>query len=282
MKIKESQLRNFIKQQIKEMAYAGRLNPPPGRSDDFSEIALALDYGPYEDQKQLKPDIVSRYAMSQTFEKLAKKHFANIPWNVWFAPLIGTYKEIVSDQGDGDVDRATLEPLYPDGISRLESLGYEVPENIGADDVVILYTSTILEKNLIATPWMIVHSIFDNSGVENFSKTFANKIFPIIYSEDNTHPGTELLRERSGRDFLNWKDALTMKSVRTGQIGEYNDVFAEIMCQELLTRNGFTINENGAEQKYIDALYVLKTIIKQCANEFNSNIRGKLIITAVN
>lgn len=61
-----------------------------------------------------------------------------------------------------------------------------------------------------------------------------------------------------------------------------SDAFAEIMCQELLTRNGFTINDSGAEQKYIDALYALKPVIKQCANEFNSNIRGKLIITAVN
>jgi hypothetical protein len=60
-----------------------------------------------------------------------------------------------------------------------------------------------------------------------------------------------------------------------------SDAFAEIMCQELLTRNGFTINDSGAEKNTL-MHFTLKPIIKQCANEFNSNIRGKLIITAVN
>ena len=282
MKLSESQLRNFIRQQIKEMAYAGRLNPTFGRSDDISVLAgEVFDYGPEEDQKQLKPDVVARYAMSQTFEKLAKKHFANIPWNVWFAPLIGTYYEAVQDTAA--LNRAILEPLNPDGISRLKSLGYEIPENISADDVIILYTSTILEKNFIATPWMIVHSIFDNYNLGVFSKTYVDKIYPLLrYNQNTPHPGTEILKQENFTNFYkSWINALTMKSART-RLVSYTDAFPEIMCQELLTRNGFTINDSGAEQEYIDALYSLKPVIKQCANEFNSNIRGKLIITAVN
>jgi hypothetical protein len=287
MKIKESQLRNFIKQQIKEMAYAGRLNPPPGRSDDFSETAFAFDYGPYEEQKQLKPDVVARYAMSQTFERLAKKHFANIPWNVWIAPLIGTYYEAVRDSAAEN--RAILEPLSPNGISRLESLGYEIPENFGDNDVVILYTSTIMEKGLVATPWMIFHAMFDNENADVFSETFARVIKDQLLrgwwsQETKSVPENIaiLSDDLKGNFWYNWRHALTMRSARTGAVAEESDAFAEIMCQELLTKSGFTINDNGAEKEYIEALYNLKPIIKKCADEFRANIRGKLIITAVN
>jgi len=273
MKIKESQLRNFIRQQLKEMAYAGRLSPQISGEDSFSQIA---DLFGYEDPPN--PDVVKKYAMSQTFERLAKKHFANIPWNVWFAPLIGTYYEAVVDSDAGS--RAILEPLNPNGISRLKSLGYEIPENIGPDDVVILYTSSIMDRGFIATPWMIIHSIFDNSNIGNFSKTYVDKIYPLLTYNNNTpHAGTEILD--SDNFYNNWRGALTMRSARTNAITDL-DAFAEIMCQELLTKSGFTINDRGAEQEYIDALYALKPVIKQCAKEFNSSIRGKLIITAVN
>ena len=301
MKLKESQLRNFIRNQIKEMAYAGRLSPQQAyiypswvqNIDDEEELDMYKNFANlsdtslafnYDRENPPNPDIPKKYAMSQTFERLAKKHFANIPWNVWFAPLIGTYREIVTDSNEET--RATLEPLYPDGIARLKKIGYEIPENIGTDDVVILYTTTIMEKNFIATPWMIVHSMFDNNNTGVFSKTYKEKLGVLMGRGRQSVPppkGTEALIEEEYMAGVNkWKNALTMRSARIDDIAVIEDAFAEIMCQELLTKSGFTINDSGAEQKYIDALYALKPVIKQCAREFNSNIRGKLIITAVN
>lgn len=293
MKIKKSQLRNFIRQQLKEMAYAGRFEPrhdPKERRDVDGElyqsgISSNFNYGRYDDQKKFDFSKVKRYAMSKTFEKLAKKHFENIPWNIWIAPLIGTYEKVTDAS---DEDRAILQTLKPDGINILKEIGYEIPENFGDSDVVILYSSSVLEKDFIATPWMIFHSMFDNGNTAVFSETFAHVIQNQLIGLgrlSTTIPPEDiaiLADNDEGNFWHNWCHALTMRSARTRVISGEADAFAEIMCQELLTKSGFTINDNGAEKEYIEALYNLKPIIKKCADEFRANIRGKLIIVAVN
>lgn len=266
MKIKESHLRNFIRQQIKEMAYAGRFETGYDKN---------VTWGDDHHKNKIK-----KYVTSKTFDRLAKLNFEKIPWNVWIAPLIGFYKG-VSEQGDET--RAIIEPLETKGINILREYGYEIPENFGKDDVVILFATYMMEKGDIATPWMIIHSMFDNDNTEVFSETYANVVQGAL---DLTYKGIippENIAILGGDSFYeNWRHALTMRSARMDKISVASDAFAEIMCQELLTKSGFTINDSGAEQEYIDALYALKPVIKQCANEFNSNIRGKLIITAVN
>jgi len=293
MKIKKSQLINFIRQQLKEMAYAGRFKPrydPKERRTAWGDLYQSgasdlLDYGTGDGQKKHNFDNVKKYAMSKTFERLAKKHFANIPWNIWIAPLIGTYEKITDYSDD---DRAILEPLKPNGVNILKEIGYEIPENFGDNDVVILYSSSVLEKDFIATPWMIFHAMFDNENTEVFSETFARVIKNQLiqgWARENTRApeNIEILTANlKGNFWYNWRHALTMRSARTGVIGVEADAFAEIMCQELLTKSGFTINDNGAKKEYIEALYNLKPIIKKCADEFRSNIRGKLIIVGVN
>jgi hypothetical protein len=293
MKIKKSQLRNFIRQQLKEMAYAGRFEPrydPKERRTAWgalpqSGVSDLFDYGTGDDQKKHNFDNVKKYAMSKTFERLAKNHFANIPWNIWIAPLIGTYEKITDS---ADEDRAILEPLKPNGVNILKEIGYEIPENFGDNDVVILYSSSVLEKDFIATPWMIFHAMFDNENTEVFSETFTHVIRHQLmqgWSRDNTSAPENiaiLSDDYKGNFWYNWRHALTMRSARTGVIRVESDAFAEIMCQELLTKSGFTINDNGAKKEYIEALYNLKPIIKKCADEFRANIRGKLIIVGVN
>jgi hypothetical protein len=274
MRISESRIRRIIREEIEkqvdEMAYAGNLgvrHSPDQESTSFFSDEVALEPN--------RPG-AEKFARSGRFKTLAGKHLANIPGNVWIAPLIGVADDVY-DSVEGT--RVKMVPLVPDGIERLEDLGYEAPARVGGDDIVILYATMSTGPDIMATPWMIFHAMFDSGeSAANVCPSFMELIMGLLYGETDDPELTPIASDFDDK----WFGALTMKSARDGRIQAPTDAFAEIMCQELLTSGGFQINDRGAAPKYVKALHALKPYIKRCADEFRQRIRGKLVTVAVN
>ena len=273
MRISESRIRRIIREEAKralqEMPYAGSLgggeHPDPERR---SGITGARN----------NPKAALRFAGSARFRSLAEKHLENIRHPVWFAPLGGAGESLLFDsQGDEDESetsyyRLRVLDLVPDGVEKLERLKFEAPARVGGGDTVILYGSTSASKGTLGTPWMIFHAIFDSLGdaralAPGYREWAVDEEVGILY--------------RSGD--LSWLPALTMASARNGEIVTYKDAVAEMVCQELLTKGGFRINEDApVDPEHLAALRILQSYVKGWADAFRRNMRGKLIIVGVN
>ena len=283
MRISESRMRQIIREEAKralqEMPYAGSLGV--GRDsyrdeDPDAPMSFTADELGGPNRKGAE-----RYARSARFKKLAEKHLANVPGNVWIAPLIGVGNnaDVDEDPSGYSQNRVRLRPLVPDGIELLERLGYETPARVGSDDTVILYSSMTTEKDFMATPWMIFHSMLDSGDSVNRISPLYEELSGIFIWQSGAPPEIKAI---TGENEDQWVDALTMASARNGKIGTTSDALAEIVCQELLTKGGFQVNPNGTAPKYVEALQALKPYIKRIADEVRSNIRGKLVAVAVN
>lgn len=281
MRINESRLRRIIREelekQVDEMAYAGNLGIR--RSPDEESTSF------FSDEVALEPNRsgAEKFARSGRFKTLAEKHFANIPGSVWVAPLIGVADNVYDSIESTRVDTT---PLVPDGIERLEELGYESPARVGGDDVVILYTTMSTYENTLATPWMIIHAMFDSGeSMRAVCPSYMELVFGLVYGdqEDDAEVPPELAPLAGDYGTERWNRALTMRSAREDLIGDVpTDAFAEIMCQELLTKGGVRFDYSRVEPKYADALRALIPHVKRCADEFRRNIKGQLITVAVN
>jgi len=280
MRIAESRIRRIIREEaqraLQEMPYAGNLgggeHPDPERYSEFQG-----------GRKNSRAAV--KFAGSGRFRSLAEKHLANIGHPVWFAPVGGAGESLFFDSQDDEDESETsyyrlrVLDLVPDGIEKLERLGFESPARVGGDDTVILYGSTSAEKGTLGTPWMIFHAIFDSTGG-------ADELVP-DYGDPESQAAWELEDEvgilYDVTDLSSWRPALTMASARAGRIDQYKDALAEMMCQELLTSGGFRINDDApVEPEYLDALRILQSHVKGWANAFRRNMRGKLIIVGVN
>ena len=271
MRINESTIRRIIREEAKkalqEMPYADSFEPRDTPDPDALSAA--------GDQYTVNRSGAKKFAHSKRFKTLAKKHFSNIRNNIWLAPLIGSIPSVVWE----DDTRVREEPLRPDGMQRLQELGYNLPYDIKSDDVVILYTSMVTDKDVLATPWMLFHAMFDTYPA-NMSLCPSYMQLEDLYNEmeeeDFENPDIAHLSN------INWFGALTMASARAKEISSIFDAIVEMMCQELLTSSGLRLDLEAVDAEYHEPLLALSDIVKQCADEFRQNIGGKLIIVAVN
>jgi hypothetical protein len=275
MRITESTLRRIIREEarqaLQEMPYADSLE-----SRDSPEPDMISAVG---GELTVNRSGAKRFASSKKFKTLAKKHFSNIRNNIWLAPMIGAMPSLVSE----DSRRMRAEPLRPDGVNRLRALGYNLPDRIKGNDVVILYTSMVSVKYALATPWMIVHAMFDTiPETMSLCPSFMQieNLYDELAEEEFDNPALARLLHINW--FGGWFDALTMASARADEIASVSDAYVEMMCQELLTSGGLRLNLEAVDPEYHEALLALSDIVKQCAVEFRQNIGGKLIIVAVN
>jgi hypothetical protein len=273
MRITEALLRKIIREELDrmdEMPYAGSLDPVDSGSDMPS---FTSDLGASDGMN--KPG-AERFAKSGRFKNLAVKHFAHIPYDVWIAPMIGVGADVHDYVDD---ERMRIEPLSK-GIETLRSYGFKVPEEISPDDVVILYTTVSTTKDTLATPWMIFHAMLDNiNNVYDIAPSFGELRDALIYGDGEDDPD---LAPIAGEDNYEWHSALTMASARNSALQSTGDALAEIMCQELLTTKGFVFNPEAVDPEIAGALGVLRARVKKIAEEFRRNIKGKLIVVAVN
>jgi hypothetical protein len=277
MRITEGQLRRIIREELEthvdEMAWKGRI----GISGDPGEDTSALSGQPGL-RGPNKPG-AEKFARSGRFQKLAELQFANIPFDVWTVPFVGAGTALGVRQ---DELRGRMMPLTPDGMETLQRLGYKGTDRVEGDDLVILYTTMTTDPGYIATPWMIVHALFDSSEISGeLSPTWAQvgNDFVEGWSESFPEIGPIIDDDFTGSS---WYAALTMRSAREGRIGPQGDALSEIMCQELLTSGGFRFDPDAISEEEVGALTALKGLVRRAAAEFRQAARGKLIIVEVN
>lgn len=297
MRISESRIRRIIREelekQVDEMAYAGNLGVVRGEdqeTDSFITGNIA--------RKGANRMGAEKYTGTRKFRELAEKHFANIPYNVWLAPLVGHPSEAGVSDDPEDGGRGDVMDLVPDGIQKLEELGFEAPARVSDRDLVILYTSMTTDANVLASPWMILHSIFDtNSMTDELVPGYRDLLDLLTFGDIEDE---ELMLFANLTDNPGPADAListlTMASARNGKLSGGSDPLAEMMCQELLTKGGLQLNldamvvpeEESWSGELYDADELRETIValgrrvKRMAADFRRNAQGKLIITATN
>lgn len=289
MRISESRMRQIIREEAKralqEMPYAGDLgisHSDDQESESFISSNLS-DMG-------VNRAGAEKYARSGRFKTLAKRHFDNIPYNVWVAPLIGIgYGAGVNDDPE-DGNRGRVLDLVPDGIKLLERLKFEAPSRVGPDDLVILYSSMGTDATFLATPWMVMHSIFDtNSMTDELIPGFQELNALLVYGSDEELDEDDVFMPLNNLtdNYENTRaiaSTLTMASGRSGQVANSGDILAEMMCQELLTKGGLRMNfEPVRDNPEIEAaVRELASRVKRMAADFRRNAQGKLIVTATN
>ena len=285
MRITESRMRQIIREEAKralqEMPYAGDLGISHS-TDQESESFISSNLS----AAGVNRKGAEKYARSGRFKTLAKRHFDNIPYNVWVAPLIGIgYGAGVNDDPE-DGARGRVLDLVPDGVEKLERLKFEAPSRVGPDDLVILYSSMGTDTSFLATPWMVMHSIFDtNSMTDELIPGFQELNALLVYGsdEDDVFMPLNNLTDNyeATQDVV---QTLTMASARSGQVAGAGDVLAEMMCQELLTKGGLRIDFNTVQEKpeMERAIRELGRRVKRMAADFRRNAQGKLIVTATN
>lgn len=137
MRISEDRIRQIIREEaqraLSEMAHAGSMSPRRGG------VRMDNPYNP-----DANPEGAEKFASSGRFRALAEKHFAHVPHPVWTAALI-------SDPLGGSRGRSVA--LHPTGIRTLRTLGFEIPDGLAKGDTVILYTTTSVARETLATPW---------------------------------------------------------------------------------------------------------------------------------
>ena len=283
MRITESQLRRIIREeiegQIDEMAWGGHVgigsDPIDPRYADDPEIvnstfASRLELGGNRDHAR-------RYVAGPAWAKLARQHYANLPFTLWTAPYIGAgYSTMSRDfrpdaSASADLDdeidnRMKLMPLR-EGLPILRDLGYDT-KGVGTDDFVVLFTTAMTDKDFLGSPWMLFHAFFDG-GTPAISQLV---------------PGWRDIWQRFS---VSMEPYMTMKAARTKYFTKNpgtsaRDIAAEAMCQELLTRGGFTLQSNKKGNPPPKRMQELVPIVKEAAENFRRNAPGHLVTVVLN
>lgn len=173
----------------------------------------------------------------------------------------------------------------------LQSLGLsdgkiqELKSALSQGSTVFVVRSSGLVEDFLPTPWIIVHSMFDDINVSQVQgsafKQLVNLINKLLATakvtldpsrispNGTTDEGTASTRKL-------WHKCLTMKSARDNQLVGVSDTVAEIMCQAILTKAGFTFNSSGKPK--IDALFQKISKVTQYARaEFEASIKGQVL-----
>lgn len=297
MRITEDKLRRIIREEVEkevDEAHAGSLGvsyerpeyqvpgtdePEPEGEDDFERYVSHRAHG------------AARYARSGRFKSLAEKHFANLQFPVWTAPYIGNLSDVsnIVDRDGRWCKRMMIMDLERDGKPFLRKHGYST-EGVTKNDLVILYTSGVANRDVLATPWMIIHSIFDSGPCADVFDNRYSGIQKVLNSGGKHTPdyyegiARSYLKSINDDSEFDWNSYLTMKSARDNKISVAGDALAEMVCQMLLTQGGLKLNlddfEPGDPQR--KSLQWMGDQAKQAAFGFRSRAKGKLIIIAVN
>jgi len=293
MRITESTLRRIIREEAKkalqEMPYAGSLGIRRG-TDDFDPGNDEEGFPRTRLKVPVNTGAAEKFARSGRFQTQAKKLYANFPNNVWIASYAGDSREladIVPGHGVGlggelaGELRVLSTDLVPDGIKILDAIGFEAPARVKGDDLVILHSISGVDRETLSTPWMIFHSMFDDTGAP--PADFIPSWDDLDLSPFSLESKEIKFKDGSPIDFDSGKDLsriFTMGSARSGQLNGSNNVVAEAMCQELLTRDGFDFKPDDLDDESIQAMEEFQDSVRQAADEFRNNTRGKLLTVA--
>jgi hypothetical protein len=274
MRITESKLRQIIRASLDEMAFAKTLTGRdgkhivlPGGSSRWSGPEVSTS------AKAMDPKTTSRHLMSKKFNDDAMRLYANVPFNVWLAPVLSSNLDVSTAFVDPEFgySRIKVLNLAYGGLEFLEKTGFAGVEEINpTKDLVVLPVGLNVMKGYTTSPWVIMHGVFDSIDTINIISQLV--------------PGAmELLKDIEKDPGLIWHllHSLTMHSARTRQItlDAPSDMVAELFVQEIFDKRGLRFNFD----KVVDAdaqnqIIEIGNRVKEMAQLFRNRAPGKLIL----
>jgi len=273
MRITERQLRRIIRKSLDEMAFAKTLTGPDGKhvvisgdrhwsAPEGSTAARAMD-----------PKTTSRYLESQSFHNAATRLYANVPFDVWLAPVLSKNLDVSTAFVDPKFgySRIKVLNLAYGGLEFLKKTGFDGVEEIDpAKDLVVMPVGLNVMKGYTTSPWIIMHGIFDS--VDGAGAT--SELVPGI---------AELIKDIEKDPGLIWHlhGSLTMYSATTQQIplDAVSDMVAEMMLQEIFDSRRLRFNfEKVVDEDVQKQIIEIGNRVKALAPFFRERAPGKLIL----
>ena len=287
MRLSESRIRRIIREEVEqavdEMAYAGSLGIRQG-SDDFEfEDEEGIDFNAGVPRNFPGAE---KYARSGRFKNQATKLYANFPHNVWIASWAGDPREIRTIASELDIGiggeyagerRIVGIDLVPEGIRILQQIGFEAPARVGPDDLVILHSISNVDRVNLSSPWMIIHSMFDDQGAppDNFIPSWEDLDLEVLIRNLRLKDGTSLEDDTSKFGLV-----FTMASARGGLIQAAGDAVAEAITQELITKGGFRYKTEALDDESVEIMEEFAAAVRTAADEFRQSTKGMLLAVA--
>jgi hypothetical protein len=305
MKITETKLRRIISEMLlQEMPYAGSLGVRRGApSWGPGNLDIDMDMG-----METALTRAEKFAKSKFFNDQAVKLFGNIPIPVWHAAIIGSVgagmNPVVSEDEDYVYpaqkhfermmisDRVGLAKTFPKGIKALEAAGFIGLDKIERGDLVIIGVAAMVYPGFNATPWMTLHTVFDDDGTEKFYDKMCpsyTHLYKIMSNMDTNgdlegHDPKSFIRFFEDFEMSMMKPRMpspfTMAAGREGVRGR--DALAECMVQELLDRNRLQLNWDAISAEERPVAETVIRIIKAAAEEFRQRMPGHTLVAIVN
>lgn len=271
IRLTESRLRKIIREEL------GRLDEMPFGGSLGAIVGPAHPDERNHDRARRDSASVVKYTQSGLWMKQAEAYYINVPITIWVATFAGWPDRVFGDLGIrfGEHRRADVVPMRV-GKQALLGAGYEphLVNGVGDDDLILCVSGGELIPGGLPSAWIVMHSIFDSQeerSVMNLVPSFrkVRKLCHVV----NDIPG-----------------ALTMKSARTDTLGGPDDAAAEMVVQQLITRSRFRPNVDavisnsrrvGTPEQKLAELEELRDAVKQTADEFGKNARGKVIFVQI-
>lgn len=300
MKISRQRLKTIIKTVLREAPFAGDLGSVESDNDDDMSFLGAVSSNIYplassevqdeETKKRLarQKKAARHYATGPAFKKEAEKRYSHLDANVYVLSQIGSFSF-----KPGTVSKTKRKDFLPDGIRKRvtfsdineKSLNFlrQVKPDIdlskvkNTDTIIYYQTDAIGNKNQTfkMSPWMIIHAIIDNStfreklemetGID-FYNGLTGPIHPTKYVFDIMTTGSSNVKNNF------------MGLAQLGTRYPTDDAFAEMICQELLTKKGVHFDRSGLDKFENQHLDKVESHIKKIASWFQEYIQGKLIV----
>lgn len=232
---------------------------------------------PYETSPMPSKDRtkIERYFSTPKYFRDAKRYFDNINVNVHILTRPGSTSAAFDGPKEyrGNVRYGVFGPKV--AAKTLEQLGFidpslieKVVKYLEMGHSVIVPMAAGIPADFWPSPWMTVHAAADNE----------NGVLAAIGREmQNESRAAEILADEIDPRFVS---ALTMKSARNDKIIVVEDMFAEIITQEVLTKGGFRYNPTG-DDEVDEALQELKEMVSGARQAWEREIKGNLVIINV-
>ena len=300
MKISKQKLKQIIRQIIKEAPFAGDLGSIESETDDDVSFLGAVSSGTIplrgidsEDEELRKKlgrqkKAARHYATGKAFKKEAEKRYKHLDANIFVLSQIGSFSF-----KPGTVSNTKKKEFLPSGIqkrvtfNKLGEKAFNFLKQVKPDidlskvkdtDTIIYYQTDAIgnkDQTYKMTPWMIFHAIIDSTAFRkklmdstgiDFYNGLTGPLHPTKYVFDIMTTGSSNVKK-------NFKGLAQL-----GTRYPTDDAFAEMICQELLTKKGVHFNDEGFSVDEQDHLFKVGLHIKKIANWFQEYIQGKLIV----
>lgn len=250
-------LRKLIQEYIEEMAFGGVLKGINLKGNEEFENPEATTH--YQ---------IEKFHSSKLFHAKGHAAFKHFPFDIWIMPIsVPDYEKIF------DMEKRYRAFDIEEIVERLKKYNIDVPEKqlrsiVGSGGCVIMSTVGGLGKGGLPTPWMIIHGLFDS-----YSNYAGNTGMSLMLIDLHRFCSEINLSDRELYDHM------TMKSAIKKEINGGDDLYSELLTQEIITTGGVKFKDSD-DPKISRKLELIKHKIKSfnLKEKISNMFKGKVVV----